>query len=87
MPARTPVGGSNAMVEPRFLSLVLYLAPPDIAFFKAVVESYDNLATLRTEDPALSRLRLWFAAELQGEVDELLAALSATLSIRIVRSD
>lgn len=87
MPARTALGGSNAMVEPRFLSLVLQVAPPDIAFFKAVIESYDNLATLRTEDPALSRLRLWFAAELQGDVEELLAALSATLSIRIVGCD
>ncbi len=87
MPARAPLDGSNPMVEPRFLSLVLQVSPPDIAFFKAIVESYDNLATLRTEDPALSRLRLWFGAELQGEVEELLAALSATLSIRIVRCD
>jgi len=32
-------------------TLVFELPPREIVNFKAIIESYDNLATLRTEDP------------------------------------
>jgi len=66
-------------------SMLLEVAPADVAFFKAIVESYDNLATLRTEDPQLSHMRLWFAAEAEADINELLASLTPKLSIRMVR--
>lgn len=67
---------------PSFQSIVLAIAPEEIARFKAVVESYDNLATLRTEDPRHHYLRLYFCSESAPEVEALLAALGATFSIR-----
>lgn len=68
-----------------FESMVLAIAPEEIARFKAVIESYDNLATLRTEDPRHHYLRLYFGAESAAEVDALIAALGATFSIRRVQ--
>ncbi len=49
---------------------------------KAVIESYDNLATLRTEDPRRHRLKLYFAPEMAAEVNALLDSLAGTFSIR-----
>jgi uncharacterized protein DUF4911 len=63
-------------------SIVLAVAPEDIALFKAIVESYDNLATLRTEDSRLHHLKLWFDPALGDEVDRLLESLAATISMR-----
>jgi uncharacterized protein DUF4911 len=63
-------------------SIVLAVAPEDIALFKAIVESYDNLATLRTEDPRQHHLKLWFDPALEGEVNRLLESLAATISMR-----
>jgi hypothetical protein len=57
------------------------MPPAKIALFKAIVESYDNLATLRTEDPELHRLRLSCAAESLDEVLSLLDELTAEFSI------
>jgi len=68
-------------------TMVLAVAPADIAFFKAVVESYDNLATLRTEDPVRHHLKLWFDAALEADINELIAALSRQLSIQIIKVD
>lgn len=70
-------GGSSS-----FQSIVLAIPPEEIARFKAIIESYDNLATLRTEDPRHHYLRLYFGRESAEEVEALLAALSATFSIR-----
>jgi hypothetical protein len=65
-------------------SIAIEIAPARIAYFKAVIESYDNLATLRTENPKRHHLRLWFDEALQDEIDALLSELRATLPIRIV---
>jgi hypothetical protein len=65
-----------------FQSIVLAIAPEEIARFKATIESYDNLATLRTEDPRHHYLRLYFDGDSAVEVDALLTALSETFSIR-----
>jgi hypothetical protein len=58
------------------------MPPERIALFKAVVESYDNLATLRTEDPRRHYLKLYFAPETAGEIEELLDSLQAEFTIR-----
>ena len=63
-------------------TLVFELPPREIVHFKAIIESYDNLATLRTEDPRRHRLKLYFAPEMAAEVNALLDSLAATVSIR-----
>ena len=71
------------MDSPRsFQALLLAIEPAAIARFKAIVESYDNLATLRTEDPRHHYLRLYFDEASAGEIDALLDSLSAVFSIR-----
>jgi len=87
MPDRNQIVSPQASSERGFRSTVLEVAPANIAFFKAVIESYDNLATLRTEDPARHHLKLWFDSALEGDVNELIAALSRRLSIRVVRTN
>ena len=58
------------------------MPPERIALFKAIVESYDNLATLRTEDPRQHYLRLYFAPEMAAEVESLLESLQSAFAIR-----
>ncbi len=65
-------------------SWTLEIAPEKIALFKAAVESYDNLATLRTEDPRLHRLRLWFAADAETDLRELVDSLAPAFAIRVI---
>jgi len=38
--------------------MLIAMAPEQIVLFKSIVESYDNIATLRTEDPQLHHLRI-----------------------------
>jgi len=68
------------------ISTITFEMPPArIALFKAIVESYDNLATLRTENPELHRLRLYCAADSLNEVVALLDELTVEFSVtRIV---
>jgi len=66
-------------------SMILEITPADIAYFKAVIESYDNLATLRTEDPERHHLKLWFAPEAEADINQLLASLAPKLVIRILK--
>ncbi|MGH8010979.1 MAG: DUF4911 domain-containing protein [Candidatus Binataceae bacterium] len=63
-------------------TIVLAIAPAQIALFKAIIESYDNLATLRTENPILHHLKLYFAPESFEDVNALIDALDASFSIR-----
>ena len=65
-----------------FQTVLLAMPPAGIARFKAIIESYDNLATMRTEDPRHHYLRLCFDAASAAEVDALLDSLSAAFSIR-----
>jgi hypothetical protein len=69
---------------PAMCTLVFELPPREIVHFKAVIESYDNLATLRTEDPRRHRLKLYFAPEMAAEMNALLDSLAGTFSIRRV---
>jgi hypothetical protein len=72
----SPKPGSLAMS-----TLTLALPPATIALFKAIIESYDNLATLRTEDPVRHHLKLYFAPETREEVEQLLAELAQRFAI------
>ena len=64
------------------ISMVLEVQPEHIAMLKAVIESYDNLATLRTADPVRHHLKLWFAPAHQGDVEALLAELAPSCPMR-----
>ena len=66
---------------PELKSALVSIRPQRIALFKAIIESYDNLATLRTEDPRRNRLRLYFAADQAAEVEDLLASLKDRFAI------
>jgi hypothetical protein len=67
---------------PKIDSMLIAIAPEQIVLFKSIVESYDNIATLRTEDPALHHLRIYFAADSRDEVDALIESLAAQFSVR-----
>jgi Domain of unknown function (DUF4911) len=67
--------------SPTLKSALIAIAPAQIVLFKSIVESYDNLATLRTEDPRRHHLRIYFAADQAAEVERLLAALAAHFEI------
>lgn len=63
-------------------TIVLAMPPARIALFKAIIESYDNLATLRTDDPRTHRLKLYFAPEMTREIEDLLESLEADFEFR-----
>jgi len=63
-------------------AITLLMPPAHIARFKAIIESYDNLATLRTDDPRTHRLKLYFAPEVAAEVEELLDSLQADFGLQ-----
>ena len=67
---------------PKIDSMLIAMAPEQIVLFKSIVESYDNIATLRTEDPTLHHLRIYFAADSREEVEALIGSLTAQFSIR-----
>ena len=65
-----------------FESILIAIPPARIAEFKAIVESYDNLATLRTEDPRRHHLRLYFASDQKDTVNQLIESLRERFEIR-----
>ena len=65
-----------------FDSIVIAIPPARIAEFKAIIESYDNLATLRTEDPCRHHLRLYFASSQKDTVSQLIESLRERCQIR-----
>jgi hypothetical protein len=67
--------------------LVIAMPPERIALFKAIVESYDNLATLRTENPRAHHLKLYFSPEVREEVLSLVRSLAPRFSIRVLAED
>jgi hypothetical protein len=71
----------------RMRTIMLAMPPERIALFKALIESYDNLATLRTEDPRQHYLKLYFAPTSSTEIEALLGSLTADFAIRRLDSD
>jgi hypothetical protein len=72
----------NPAEPPKIDSMLIAIAPEQIVLFKSIVESYDNIATLRTEDPNQHHLRIYFSADSRAEVEALLGSLAAQFSIR-----
>ncbi len=68
-------------ISVKISTITFEMPPARIALFKAIVESYDNLVTLRTENPEFHRLRLYCAAESLDEVVKLLDDLTVEFSI------
>ncbi|MGH7864110.1 MAG: DUF4911 domain-containing protein [Candidatus Binataceae bacterium] len=65
-----------------FKSFLVTVRREKIVVFKSIVESHDNLATLRTEDSTRNILRIYFAPELEDEIDAMLAGLPADLEVK-----
>ncbi len=72
----------NSAEPPKIDSMLIAIAPEQIVLFKSIVESYDNIATLRTEDPHQHHLRIYFSADSREEVERLLDSLTTQFSIR-----
>jgi len=68
--------------HPQLKTIRFSIEPAKIAMFKAIVESYDNLATLRTEDPRQHHLKLYFSDDVESDVRALLDSLRERFSIR-----
>ena len=66
---------------PSIDSMLVAIPPEQIVLFKSIVESYDNLATLRTEDPVRHHLRIYFSADSRDEVEAMMASLAAQFEI------
>jgi hypothetical protein len=64
------------------VSMVLEVRPEHIAMLKAVIESYDNLATIRTADPVRHHLKLWFSPEHQSDIEAVLEEMASTCPTR-----
>jgi len=75
-------GNEDIAPPPAMATITLMIPPARIALFKAIIESYDNLATLRTDDPQTHRLKLYFAPESTTEVEALIDALETTFELR-----
>jgi hypothetical protein len=61
--------------------MLIAIPPGQIVLFKSIVESYDNLATLRTEDPARHHLRIYFSTDSREEVEAMMASLAEQFQI------
>jgi len=66
---------------PAIASMLIAMPPEQIVLFKSIVESYDNIATLRTEDPVRHHLRIYFSADSRDEIENLIASLSSQFQI------
>jgi hypothetical protein len=67
--------------------MLIAIPPEQIVLFKSIVESYDNLATLRTEDPARHHLRIYFSADSRFEVEAMMASLAEQFEIERIREE
>lgn len=81
---REPHSKPHAMTDssPKLGNILIAIAPAHIVLFKSIVEAYDNLATLRTEDPAKHHLRIYFGEDQRADVEQVLDSLTAQFGIR-----
>ncbi len=70
---------------PTIASMLIAIPPEQIVLFKSIVESYDNLATLRTEDPVRHHLRIYFSADSRDEIEAMMTSLSHQFQIERLR--
>jgi Domain of unknown function (DUF4911) len=67
---------------PAIASMLIAIPPEQIVLFKSIVESYDNIATLRTEDPVRHHLRIYFSADSRDEVEAMMTSLAAQFDLQ-----
>ena len=65
--------------------MLIAIPPEQIVLFKSIVESYDNIATLRTEDPVRHHLRIYFSSDSRDEVEAMMDSLGAQFEIERIR--
>ncbi len=65
--------------------MLIAIPPEQIVLFKSIVESYDNLATLRTEDPVRHHMRIYFSADSRDEVEAMMTSLAKQFQIERLR--
>ncbi len=65
--------------------MLIAIPPEQIVLFKSIVESYDNLATLRTEDPVRHHMRIYFSADARDEVEAMMTSLAKQCQIERLR--
>jgi hypothetical protein len=75
----------SANKQPAIASMLIAIPPEQIVLFKSIVESYDNIATLRTEDPVRHHLRIYFSADSRDEVEAMMDSLGAQFEIERIR--
>jgi hypothetical protein len=66
---------------PAIDSMLIAIPPEQIVLFKSIVESYDNLATLRTEDPVRHHLRIYFSVDSRDEVEAMITSLAQQFAL------
>jgi hypothetical protein len=67
---------------PAIASMLIAIPREQIVLFKSIVESYDNIATLRTEDPVRHHLRIYFSADSRDEVEAMMTSLAAQFDLQ-----
>ena len=65
--------------QPHLKTIRFAIEAARIAMFNAIIESYDNLAMLRTDDLKQHHLMLYFSDDLETEVRALLDSLRNAL--------
>ncbi len=79
----TSCGQAQTTVPPTWSDhLYVEIARSDIALFKFILESCDNLAYLSVLDKYRALVRLTYSPETRPIVEDLLPSLQATLTIR-----
>jgi len=73
--------GLSENKPPAIDSMLIAIPPEQIVLIKSIVESYDNIATLRTEDPTRHHLRIYFSADSRDEVEAMMTSLAAQFEI------
>ena len=70
----------NTQVDKNLESLYLRIAPSQFHFLKFIIEGYDNLAILSSEDGKAGIVLLRFPRELRSDIFPLLTELAPRLT-------
>ena len=68
-------------------SIYLRLRRKDIAYFKFIIESYEGMAVVRTQDPHEAIVELMVAPGWEEDVDEVLEGLRKEIPIEFLSID
>ncbi len=68
-------------------SIYIRLKRSDIAYFKFIIESYEGMALVRTEDPREAIVELMVAPGWESDIYELLNELQKDIQIEYVRNN